>query len=579
MIIKKVRGKNFFSLGNAFVELDFTKSKRTVIVGTNGMGKSSLLNMVSFVLFGKTIKPVTKPQIVNSINGKNCVCEVEFTENGHSYLVRRGIKPNVFEIFDDGVLLDQSLVGDYQDHLEQKIIGCSFRTFMQTSIISIENYKPFMSLKPAERREFIEDILDIRVLSAISQIVKTRSTKNKEEIRVKDAEYDGIKNSLIIQKRHIDQVEQIKLSGIDQINTRISEYDASILKNTQMLDTLSSEIDTLKSPLDTLKQSKQEADVIRSKMQLLQPRIRALDKSKNDMLNKKDTQCPSCMQSVPHEHIQNIIADADIEFNTLAAEYKQLGIQLQEYDDIDDKISAINDDITIRNHKTTTANVEIASLQREKSRALDEIRKIEEADDVSQLKAEMKLTAAKALTLKDSISEIKTEQDYNLAMIELFKDSGVKSKIVDQYVPVINVLVNQYLEKLDFFVSFNLNSEFVETIKSRHRDDFTYSSFSAGERQRIDMALLFTFRQIAKLKNSFSCNLLMLDEILDASLDADGITNLLGIFDSEEFDTTNLCVISHRNGGTLFDVFDSGFRVYKDQGFTQIEEITDPNVI
>lgn len=572
MIINKARGKNFFSFGNAFVELDLAKSRRTVLTGTNGVGKSSILNLVSFGLFGKTIKPVTKGQIVNSINGKNCICEIEFTENGSEYLVRRGIKPNVFEIYENGILLDQTLVGDYQDYLEQKIIKCSHRTFMQTSIISIENYKPFMSLSKGDRREFIEDILDIKVFSVMNQLVKSEISKTKESIKVKSTEYDNLKNSLLLKKRHIDQIDSIRSSGIESIQTRIDSYSAQVTQLEQSIQSKLVQLSEAESTLELLSKKQHEANEVKLQMSALQPKIKQLDSTMQSMKSKVGTECTQCLQEVPHTHADEVVQKYKSSYDELVIEYKQLHSAYSAFSDVGPELTQVSGTVSNLSRSIHSDRSTISTLTREKESGQSEIKKIQEADDTTELKAELKADGVLGLKMSNDISELKTELEYSTTMLELFKDTGVKSKIVDQYVPVINKLVNEYLEKLDFFVSFNLDSEFTETIKSRHRDDFTYSSFSAGERQRIDMALLFTFRQIAKLKNSFSTNLLLLDEILDASLDDGGIQNLITIFESPEFDSTNLFVISHRNGDVLGDAFDDAFRVYKESGFTQIEK-------
>ena len=575
MIINKVRGKNFFSIGNQFLEIDLKSHRRTIFMGKNGEGKSTIGSMIYFALFNKTIKPVTKGQIVNSINGKNCVVEIEFTEGSKNYLVRRGIKPSVFEILEDGVILDQTLVGDYQDFLEQKIIKCSPRTFMQTSIISIENYKPFMSLKTQERREFIEDILDISIFSGMNGLVKNYASKLKSSLLVAEKECEGLKAQAVGLKKQIDRIKEMQAIGLQTIEDRVAGFAAEIEQNQSNVDTYQASVKSIQNDLMRLSHIQSNRETKKKALASLRSEIEQLTDKKNKASAKIGSACPSCSQNIPHEHIEPIISALTETMDAKAEEFKQLYVEFKQYEDHGDKLIELNSELQELNSKISAANSIIIRLNREIKAAADERAKIVEANSAEDASAELKALAKEITKKTDELSESKTTAAYYTAMLELLKDGGIKAKIVDQYVPIINKLVNQYLEQFDFFVSFHLDSEFNETIKSRHRDDFSYSSFSAGERQRIDLALLFSFRQIAKMKNSFSCNILLLDEVLDASLDGAGIDNLISLFDSDEFLSTNLLVISHRNGEMFSDVFDRTLRVYKETGFTQIEEINE----
>lgn len=569
MILQKIRFKNFFSAGNAFIEIDFLKYRKSVISGSNGQGKSTIANAITFLFHDKTIKKVTKGQIVNSINGKNCVVEGEFlSDSGKQYLVRRGIKPNLFEIFEDGVLVDQTSMADYQDFLEDHILKCSYRTFLQTSIISIENYQPFMGMAKAARREFIEDILDIKVFSTMNQLVKTKVSRNKEELRLLEVSVRGAREKIMLQKAHIEYLEAKKRVGVEALDEKIALY--------------TNEIEVACVVLETNTAVEAEIAAERAKLTIIQKQVRSLNQMIGDIktqirTSEKDisffeanADCPTCRQAILPEHVCAIIGNQKEVNMGLKTNLMDFNVELDKHSECDtlftrltQRESAHNAKISVANSTVTRLNRMIADYNKEKLAMVQD-------DDVAEQKSAMSDAAKAAIKLRDRQIEITEEQNYNSVMLELFKDSGIKSKIVDRYIPVINELVNEYLEKLDFFVSFTLDSEFNETIKSRHRDTFTYSSFSAGERQRIDLALLFTFRRLAKMRNSFNSNLLLADEILDASIDEAGIDLLMNIFDDKEFSETNIMVISHRNKEVFEETFDGLYEVYKRDGFTQL---------
>lgn len=568
MILGKIRGKNFFSIGNAFLEIDIQKYKRSVFTGANGNGKSTIANMITFLFFGKTIKNVTKAQIVNSINGKSCLVEGEFTDNGDNYLIRRGIKPVVFEIFKNGELIDQSAALDYQEFLEEKILKCTYRTFLQTSIITIENYQPFMSLPKAGRRAFIEDILDIEVFSVMNQLTKSKATKAKDELKLLDLKIKGLRDKIVIQKSYIDKIEGMKKTELGVLESKLSTYNTELDKLKFTLESVSSNKSILDQTGSKLRSLKIDRDAITRSIDDVRSSIKTLERGL--VFFETNSDCPSCKQGISHDHVNGIRKEHSEKHNTLNTEKNKFSTELELYISLDEDIanhqeslSAHNTEISVTNSSITRLNSLISDVQSEKD-------KLSVSEDVTDQKAELKLFAKEALGLTNRQTELNDEQNYSTIMLELFKDSGVKSKIVDQYIPVINQMVNEYLDRFEFFVSFNLDSEFVETIKSRHRDDFTYASFSAGERMKIDLSLLFTFRRLAKMRNSFSSNLLLCDEILDASIDADGVGLLLKIFDDEEFNDTNLMVISHANKEFFEDSFDGLYEFTKQDGFTVI---------
>jgi len=571
MIIKKIRAKNFFSIGNDFLEIDLLKYKQSVLHGANGAGKSTMpLNSITFCLFNKTIKNVKKTQVVNSINGKNCVVECELSANGKEYLVRRGVKPNLFEVHENGVLLDQTAVLDYQDFLENNILKCSYRTFIQTSIISVESYIPFMELPAAQRRSFVEDILDINIFTTMNQLVKAKISKNKEELRLLDVSIKGIKDKIILLKNHVDTLEAIRSTGLDVLDSKQAEYELEIDSYNYLLSSDPDVKEFIRLEMNSLKEQWKKHISITTMIADIKSQIRAAEKDLNFF--NSHTECPTCRQGLDKDHSNSIIEEHTETTLGLVTQMKMFEEELATYSHIEQSMEVIKRKEIDHNAELALANSTIIRLKCMIKEVEAEKLKLVDSSDISEQRDSMKKSAKEAMLLQSRITEINEEQDYNSVMLELFKDSGIKSKIVDQYLPTINMLVNTYLEKLDFFVSFNLDSEFNETIKSRHRDIFTYSSFSAGQKKRIDIALLLTFRQIAKMKNSFSCNLLGLDEFADGSTDLEGIELMLDIFDTDEFKDTNLVIISHGNKDLLEQRFDGSLEFYTRDGFTQIKE-------
>lgn len=571
MIIQKVRGKNFLSIGNAFLEFDIQKYYRTVLEGKNGSAKSSAASMITFGLFGQSIKNITKPQIVNSINQKQCLVEIEFIANGNQYMIRRGIKPNIFEIIENGKQLDQTISNDFQDFLEKNILKTNFKTFLQTSILSVENYKPFMTLRTQERRAFIEEILDIKVFTFMNQILKSKITKNKEELKLLDIQVKAAFSKAKMQKQHIEQIESIKAANSDQLKTKITDLisEKEILESKNVSYTKELKVLTEKS-IDLNKKSREH--------QLILTRLDQLEKTIVEAVNKLDSVsddvCPVCNSEIHESAKCGIVNPLKVLIDETNEKKRILVTKLEVYNKIADDILEANTNINSTNSSISTNNVIVSKLINEIDKLTDEMNSVSKMEELADMKAELKQTASEALKFKQKQADISTEQQYNEMMIELFKDSGIKSKIVDQYIPIINNLINTYLEKLDFFVSFNLDSEFNEIIKSRHRDDFTYGSFSAGERTKIDIALLFTFRQLSKIRNSFDCNLLFIDEILEF-LDENGTTNFLSMIEElDEFKKSNIFIISHKLKEQLAEVFDGHLLMHKESGFSLCTDLS-----
>jgi DNA repair exonuclease SbcCD ATPase subunit len=533
---------------------------------------STIANLITFGLFNQTIKNINRPQIVNSVNQKDLVVEIEFESRGKSYLVRRGIKPNIFEIFENGLKLDQTNSGDFQEYLELNIIGTNMKTFLQTSVLSVENYKPFMTLRTQERRAFIEEILDIKVFSFMNQILKSKISKYREEIKLIDLELKNCFTKAKLQKSHIERIENIRGNSTAALKSKLKTLQEEKSSLELKVNQKNVDIDAAGTLLKVFKKKLEDHQAHEEKIKAYDAAI-TKHLEKIDSITHKDS-CPVCASLLDEKAKLVIVEPSVTKMDELTTKKNELVVKLHDYKELTNGIEKANSVISESNSCIFAYNSTINRLNKEISSLFEEIADASKSEELSDLKAELKQTAQEALSLKDKQSKLNAEQDYNNLMIELFKDSGIKTKIIDQYIPIINDLINGYLEKLDFFISFNLDSEFNEIIKSRHRDDFTYGSFSAGEKTRIDTALLLTFRQLSKIRNSFDCNVLFLDEILEC-LDQKGIDNFLTLIeDLEEFKTSNIYIISHKSKDQLAEVFDGNLLMYKESGFSLVKDLS-----
>lgn len=566
---KVVRWKNFLSTGDNFTEIQLNKNDSTLIVGQNGAGKSTLLDALSFGLFGKPYRNITKPQLLNSINNKNCVVEVEFSVGAVDFKIVRGIKPNVFEIYQNGNMINQSsTTRDYQEFLEQNVLKLNHKSFHQIVVIGSASFTPFMQLPAHQRRNIIEELLDIQVFSRMNQILKEKMARVKELITDANNQLEIISEKVKLQNKYISDVQSLAKDQVRDKQTEIANNQLAIRdlqsKNAALSNDLESLIQKQKS-LKVIEQKKNKLAAFGNKFD------NAIQQSKENRAFFVDsTSCPTCSQEISSETREKHILQCDskiLEINEGLTKLNQelLAIESQEstlLQEIEQFQSAQLDIVA--------NNASITQLQKSIDKLESEILKIEGTEgDVSVAIVEL----AKLQKEKESLAELKLsyidQQNYFFIANEMLKDTGIKTKIVKQYLPVINKLVNQYLQTLDFFVLFNLDESFNETIKSRYRDEFTYASFSEGEKQRIDLSLLFTWRQIAKMKNSANTNLLILDETFDSSLDNDGIDNLMKILNTVTTDT-NVFIISHKG-----DVLDSKFRhkieFIKERNFSRIK--------
>jgi len=568
IVFKSVEWKNFLSTGNSSNKVLLDKSQTTLIIGKNGEGKSTILDALCFSLFGKPFRNINKGQLVNSINGKGCIVEIEFSINGKEYKIVRGIKPNVFEIWCDDVLINQDAASrDYQKILEQQILRLNYKTFTQVVILGSASFVPFMQLPSGQRREVIEDILDIRIFSTMNQLLKEKVSETKSEIGRIESEIEVAKTAVEGQHILIKTLTTAKSNAIESLLSKIQNNNEEVQRSEGEVATTLAEITTLQSRVE--KKSKIDSDIERAKG-FKAKLVSQIEQFRNhaEFFNENDV-CPSCTQGIPHTHKETILEEltTKIEF-----ENKRLSDLEGIYVKLNDELKDINEilkQITDLNISLSTYNSNISMLNRMNAKLQQEIED-QKADttNVDEEKRKLKVlaqTALEQITNKNNLNEHRNLQE--IASI-LLKDTGIKTAIIREYLPVMNKLINKYLAAMDAYIHFELDESFNELVKSRYRDEFTYASFSEGEKMRIDLAILFTWRQIAKMKNSVNTNLLLLDEIFDSSLDTAGtdyFLNLMGQFG----ENTNIFVISHK-GDQLFDKFRSVIKFEKRNDFSII---------
>ena len=572
ILFKTLRFKNFLSTGNNWTEINLRKAKSTLIVGQNGAGKSTMLDAIAFGLFGKPHRNINKPQLVNSINGKNCSVEVTFDIGKSSYKIVRGIKPNVFEIWKNGDMINQSSHSkEYQKILEQNILKLNHKSFHQIVVLGSSSFVPFMQLPAQHRRDVIEDLLDINVFSKMNQLLKEKNTVLRDKLKDIGYDLELTREKIELQKKYIREVEELSNDQIEEKENQIFLAEDSI-ENLQLENVnASEEIESLSEGLDeNLKKNHDKKQTLLHYNAEFNQKIKQLVKD-SKFYEENDT-CPSCSQDISDDLRSEKLSTAKDKATEIQ---KALDDVAEQSTIVESAIERLND--TSNEIRTKTAlisgnNREIVRLQGQVKTLTDAISKIRSNDgDVAKSKLELQeLTSAKDVLLESKLT-INEEYSYNTVMGEMLKDTGIKTKIIKQYIPVINKLVNQYLQILDFYVHFDLDESFQETIRSRHRDAFSYDSFSEGEKQRIDLALLFTWRMIAKMKNSISTNLLLLDETFDSSLDHDGVENLMKILHSLD-ENSNTFIISHK-GDILDGKFKEKLEFVKEKNFSKIKDL------
>lgn len=570
IVFESIEWKNFLSTGNSANKVLLNKSTTTLIIGKNGEGKSTILDALCFALFGKPFRNINKGQLVNSINGKGCVVEIRFSVNNKNYKVIRAIKPNKFEIYCNDELMNQDAAAkDYQKVLEQQILKLNYKTFTQVVILGSASFVPFMQLTSAQRREVIEDILDIRIFSTMNQLLKEKANDTKAEITRIEMEIANAKTKVEAQNAIIKTISDARSDTLRSIQEKIAASTEEVERNQLEVDDLIGQIGHLKSQIEgqeKVKSDLKKAEEIRSK---LHTKIETIEQRK-EFLDSHDV-CPSCEQGIPHEHKHSIISDLDAKVsdqNSKVAELEtvlgSLNTRLQNINSILDEITEKNIQLSTKNSAITFTNKHIAQLEREITTHQADTSNIDEE------KAKLKQLAEDAMGKIKSKSALQEHRNMEEVANLLLKDSGIKTAIIREYLPVMNKLINKYLNQMDAYIHFELDENFNEIVKSRFRDEFTYASFSEGEKMRIDLAILFTWRQIAKMKNSVNTNLLLLDEIFDSSLDTAGTDYFLNLMNSFG-ENSNIFVISHK-GDQLFDKFRSVLRFEKRNDFSVIAQ-------
>ena len=565
---KKIRWKNFLSTGNAFTEVHLNKTKSTLIIGDNGAGKSTILDALTFGLYGKPFRSINKHQLINSVNQSGTEVEIEFSIGNREYVIKRGIKKNYFTIYQDGILLNQdAAVRDYQEFLEKNILKLNYKSFTQIVILGNSSFVPFMQLKPGDRRAIIEDLLDIEIFSVMNQLLKVRVFENKNDTAAVDI-------SLGLSKGEKENLEFLINKLKENKSSQIEKNKKDIEKHEQILKEYSEAIKGFNSKIKTLTESITDEQTIRREINSLHDYQRSIEKGikkYNDDITyyEKTDKCDTCKQEISVEYRDKMIGEFHGKMHELSSGLIQLGYKINKKEERTNEIQVVTDDINeqesesvkLRNSveacqeyikKVTAQNVEISKLEDDTEQTKKHLEEAKEDIEIYTIEKE-KLSNEKYL--------------YEIAG-NLLKDGGIKAKIVKQYLPIINKYISSHLSKMDFYVSFELDEGFNETIKSRYRDEFTYDSFSEGEKMRIDLALLFTWRAVAKLKNSVNTNLLILDEVFDSSLDAAGTDEFLKIL-YDLAGNVNVFVISHK-GEILYDKFDTTIKFEKYKNFSRI---------
>ena len=566
IIFKTVRWKNFLSTGNQFTEIQLDRSPTTLIIGENGAGKSTILDALCFGLFNKPFRQISKNQLINSVNGGGAIVEVEFEVGTKHIRVHRGIKPNKFEVYVNDTLINQDAnARDYQKHLEQQIMGLNYRSFTQVVILGSSTFVPFMQLPTKARREVVEDILDIKIFSLMNFLLKNKTKELNEETRNVEYQYELTKEKVTLQEKFIKEV-------INNKSEIIAENQQKVFDNVSIINARNGDIEKHETDKSSLSFDAEVKVKVESKLRKLTQSEAALKnrKAENDRqieFFKDNDECPTCEQSITDatksakitKHSEKIT-----ELNTAIDSCKTLErVEQERLNSILSNIETMRQhDVEIAKIRSTIVQLEKFNTQLEKDIASYESGSISDDDKekLAKLKGQIEL-------IDEQKSKLKEDKFYIDVARNLLQDSGIKTKIIKQYLPIMNKLVNTYLSSMDFFVNFNIDENFQETIKSRFRDEFSYASFSEGEKMRIDLALLFTWRAIAKMKNSTNTNLLILDEIFDSSLDGTGTDDFLKILNT--FSDQNVFVISHKQD-MLFDKFRSIVQFKKEKNFSKV---------
>ena len=566
IIFRSVKWKNFLSTGNQFTQIQLDYAPTTLIIGENGAGKSTILDSLCFVLFNKPFRNISKSQLVNSVNGNGTIVEVEFNVNNKDVKVVRGIKPNKFEVWIGDTMINQDAnARDYQKHLEQQILGLNYRSFTQVVILGSSTFVPFMQLSTKARREVVEDILDIKIFSLMNFLLKNKNKSLLEDIRDVQYNYDLTKEKVNLQEKFIEEV-------VNNKSSLIAESQQKLWDNKSTIDFRRDDVKALEIDNENLSFDAEERLKVEQKLKKLTQTEAALQNRKSEhdrqiQFFQNNDECPSCEQPITESTKQTQIESRTTKIREI--ENGIADLQRMESEEQDRLQSILTDLETIRKNDVEKAKIlsSIAELEKFNTKLEKDIEAYKGGSVSEEDKIKLAELKGKIQSIEEQKSKLNEDKFYIDVARNLLQDSGIKTKIVKQYLPIMNKLVNTYLSSMDFFVNFNIDENFNETIKSRFRDEFSYASFSEGEKMRIDLALLFTWRAIAKMKNSTNTNLLILDEIFDSSLDNAGTDDFLKILNN--FDKQNVFVISHKQD-MLFDKFRNIIQFKKEQNFSRM---------
>ena len=569
IIFKKIRYKNFLSTGNTPIEIELGKSPTTLVIGKNGSGKSTLLDALCWALFNKPFRIIKKEQMINTINNSDCEVEIEFDVGTKQYRVKRSVKPNLFEIYENGQLLNQNASSiDYQKYLEHNIMKLNYRSFIQVVILGSSSYEPFMKMKARYRRDVVEEILDVKVFTQMDLILRDQQGQLSKEVLEMRHKCDLIQTKYDTEIKHFNSLSELNTSGIDDKKEQLEKHNKAKQEYATKIENINKSIEEYKTELE----GKEQADNKLKQLLKLETKIEQNIDTHNKSIKffAENETCPVCTQAIDRsfreqkgEQLHKKCAELETGIKKLTSEIDKVEERINYFGNISKKLSDLYVDIA-------KVNTSLEELNNYSDRIHEEILQLENkqtdskkiATDLQQLKEELETTKLEA-------EKITNQKKYVDVLREVLSDKGARGHIIKKYIPIINNLINEYLQAMDFFVSFHLDEEFNETVKSRHRDTFNYNSFSEGEKLRIDLALLFTWRTIAKMKNSVNTNLLVSDEIFDSSLDGQGTDDFFKII--KAMTKENIFIISHK-GDIMFDKFTNIVKFEKYKSFTRLQK-------